>query len=303
MERIKMLEVENIVKKFGDKIAVNNVNFTINPGEILGILGTNGAGKTTIFRMILGIFEPEEGSIKINGEQITIGDSKDIGFLPEERSLLSKFTIKEQLLFFGELKGKKPKELEPKIIKWLEYFDLSEHLNSQIKELSKGNQQKIQYISAVLHEPNLIILDEPFSGLDPLNIKLIKDSITELRKQGAMIIFSSHRLDYVESFAKNVIVLDHGVPYLSGNIDSIKQEGNEYIVEIESLDNLDFLNQQPYVLNLESNLDTKYKVTISGYENVDKLFNQLSSLQIRGFNVQLPSLEDLVIKAVGGKNE
>lgn len=298
-----MLEIRNIEKSFGATKAVNNVSLTIKPGEILGLLGTNGAGKTTTFRMILGIFKPDNGSILLDGKKIKVGESKEIGFLPEERSLLPKYTIEEQLLFFGELKGKKVKELNPLIDQWLAYFDLTDHKQSKIKELSKGNQQKIQFITAVIHQPKLIILDEPFSGLDPLNIKLIKEAIAKLRTEGAMIIFSSHRLDYVESFAKDVIVLDHGNLILSGNIDAIKQESNEYVIEIECYDDLTNLSTLDYVQGIEHYQEGKYKFTIREYANVDNLFSVVKDFKIRGFNVQLPSLEDILIKSVGGSHE
>ncbi|WOO88866.1 ATP-binding cassette domain-containing protein [Mollicutes bacterium LVI A0078] len=297
-----MLQVVNVQKQFGSKIAVDNLSFEINRGEILGLLGTNGAGKTTTFRMILGIFKPDSGRILLDGKDISIDDSNRIGFLPEERSLLPKYTIAEQLYFFGELKGKTRGELEPKIDHWLSYFELTDNRDSKIKELSKGNQQKVQFISSILHEPDLVILDEPFSGLDPINIKLIAEAIKSLTATGTMIIFSSHRLDYVESFSKDVIFLEKGVPLLEGNIDEIKRAGNEYIVEVESLDDLHSLEQVDFIISItnDSNL---YKIKIDSYQNIDQLFSLLSAMRIRKFDVKLPSLEDLVINAVRRNDE
>lgn len=297
-----MIEINNVTKTFGPKIAVDNISFTLAPGEILGLLGTNGAGKTTTFRMILGIFKPDRGSILFNGQKMTFADSSKIGFLPEERSLLPKYTIKEQLLFFGELKGKSVKELMPKITYWLEYFNLDEHLNSKIKELSKGNQQKIQFISSIIHEPELLILDEPFSGLDPVNIGLITNVIKQLQAKGTMIIFSSHRLDHVESFSKNIIVLEQGKTILEGNISDIKKHAKEYIVEIKSADDLSFLQDLDYIYNYTPKSDG-YTVKIRNYDDVDLLFEQVKNHRIRGFEVGLPSLEDLIIKAIGGNHE
>ncbi|WOO86631.1 ATP-binding cassette domain-containing protein [Mollicutes bacterium LVI A0039] len=297
-----MLEVNNVQKNFGPKIAVNDLSFTIKPGETLGLLGTNGAGKTTTFRMILGIFSPDSGSINLDGHPISLDDSPRIGFLPEERSLLQKYTIDEQLCFFGELKGKTRAELAPEIEHWLEYFELTEHRFSKIKELSKGNQQKIQFISSVLHSPDLLILDEPFSGLDPLNIKLIAEAIKQLSKRGTMIIFSSHRLDYVEAFSNDVIVLQKGVPVLEGNINSIKQEANEYVVEIQTEDVIENLETLPFVVSVD-HLNDIYKVKIAGYENVDNIFKHVSSYKIRKFDVNLPNLEELVVKAVKESHE
>ncbi len=297
-----MLQVINVHKQFGDKVAVDNLSFEIKRGEILGLLGTNGAGKTTTFRMILGIFKPDSGRILLDGKDISIDDSNRIGFLPEERSLLPKYTIAEQLFFFGELKGKTRAQLEPKIDHWLSYFELSDNRNSKIKELSKGNQQKVQFISSILHEPDLVILDEPFSGLDPINIKLIAEAIKSLTASGTMIIFSSHRLDYVESFSKDVIFLEKGVSLLEGNIDEIKRAGNEYVVEIESLDDIYSLETIDFINNI-SNDGNIYKVKIDSYQNIDQLFILLSDMRIRKFDVKLPSLEDLVLNAVRGKDE
>lgn len=297
-----MLEVKNISKQFGTKIAVNDLSFTIKPGEILGLLGTNGAGKTTTFRMILGIFKPDFGSITLNQQPISIKESNLIGFLPEERSLLLKYTINEQLLFFGELKGKSPKQLEPEIDKWLSYFNLSEHKHSKIKELSKGNQQKVQFISSILHQPKLLILDEPFSGLDPVNINLITNVIKELKQTGTMIIFSSHRLDHVESFSKQVIVLERGNIILSGDLDYIKKQAKEYIVSIKTSQNLTFLSELSYVDSVVFDAGV-YKIRIHNYSDVDLLWQQIKDFPIREFVVNLPSLEDLVIKAIGGNHE
>lgn len=297
-----MLEVKNVTKTFGTKVAVNNISFTLAPGEILGLLGTNGAGKTTTFRMILGIFKPDSGNIQFMGNKMTFDDSSKIGFLPEERSLLPKYTINEQLLFFGELKGKTAKELKPQIKYWLEYFNLYEHQDSKIKELSKGNQQKIQFISSILHQPELLILDEPFSGLDPVNIGLITSVIKELQAQGTMIIFSSHRLDHVESFSKNIIVLEQGNTILEGNINDIKQHAKEYIIEIKSGDDLSFLQDLDYITDYVKD-SVGYSVKITDYNQVDLLFEQIKNYRIRGFEVELPSLEDLIIKAIGGTHE
>ncbi len=297
-----MLELINVHKKFGQKVAVDDLSFTLSKGEILGLLGTNGAGKTTTFRMILGIFKPDQGKILLNGTEISLKDSSKIGFLPEERSLLPKYTIEEQLYFFGELKGKTKKQLSSKIDYWLSYFDLSDNRQSKIKELSKGNQQKVQFISSIIHEPELVILDEPFSGLDPLNIKLIAQAISNLKELGTMIIFSSHRLDYVESFSKEVIFLEKGVAILEGNVDEIKRGGNEYVIEVESLDDLTQLSTVDYILDI-NNDGHMYKITIESYPKIDALFKLLGSKRIRKFDVKLPSLEDLVINAVRGKNE
>lgn len=297
-----MITVKNVTKTFGAKVAVNNISFTLKPGEILGLLGTNGAGKTTTFRMILGIFKPDSGSIDFNGRKMIFEDSAKIGFLPEERSLLPKYTINEQLLFFGELKGKSAKELKPEIKRWLEYFSLLDYQDSKIKELSKGNQQKIQFIASIINKPELLILDEPFSGLDPVNINLITAVIKDLQAEGTMIIFSSHRLDHVESFSKDIIVLERGNTILEGNLNTIKKQANEYLVNISTTADLRYLSQLAFVKSVAQGANG-WLVKIDDYEDIDLLFDQIKDQKIRGFEVKLPSLEDLILKAIGGQDE
>ncbi len=211
-----MLELKNITMKFGDLVAVDDLSFKINEGEIIGLLGANGAGKTTTFRIMLGIIKPTEGSVLFNGEKSNLMMRDDVGFLAEERALLAKYTVEKQLRFFAELKGMKKNEITTKIDYWLEYFNLTDKKNSRIKELSKGNQQKIQFISAIIHEPKYIIFDEPFSGLDPFNINLFKKVILELKQKGCSIILSSHRLEHIEYFCENIIVLLRGKDVMRG---------------------------------------------------------------------------------------
>ena len=197
-----MLKVENVTKYYGDFLAVKNLNFNIDKGEIFGLLGVNGAGKTTTFRMITGLLDKTEGEITLNGKPIDYTITDEIGFLTEERSLLTKLTVKEQALFYGQLKGMTKKKVESELDKLLERFHITEYKDRKIKELSKGNQQKVQFIMSILHSPSLLILDEPFSGLDPINIELFKQVILEYKNNGSMIIFSSHRMDHVEYFCE-----------------------------------------------------------------------------------------------------
>lgn len=297
-----MLKVQNISKKFGKKTVVNNISFEINEGEILGLLGTNGAGKTTTFRMILGIFAPNEGSITLNGEKISIKDSAKIGFLPEERSLLPKLTVREQLMFFGELKGKKKNDLMKEIDTWLTHFDMKETLDMQIKELSKGNQQKIQFISSIIHKPELLILDEPFSGLDPISIRLIYEGIKKIQGSGTKIIFSSHRLDYVENFSKNILVLEKGNPIISGNLDDIKKSSSEYHISVVCDQEIDGLAQNKNIASYTYEAG-EYDIVINSYEKVDLVFDFIKEYNIRGFTVNLPNLEQIILSKVGDKNE
>ena len=201
-----MLKLENVTKYYGDFLAVDNLSFEVKEGEIFGLLGVNGAGKTTTFRMIMGLLEPTEGKITLNGKKIDYSVTDEIGFLTEERSLLLKLTVKEQALFYGTLKGMKEKDILKRLDYLLEKFGVLEYKDKKIKELSKGNQQKIQFITAIINEPKLLILDEPFSGLDPFNVELFKNEIVEMSKKGSMIIFSSHRMEHVELFCKKICI-------------------------------------------------------------------------------------------------
>ena len=201
-----MLKVSNITKYYDDFLAVDHLNFEVKEGEIFGLLGINGAGKTTTFRMIMGLLDPTEGEITLDGKKIDYSQTDKIGFLTEERSLLGKLTVKEQVMFYGTLKGLSDKEILERLDELLERFQIADYKDKKIKELSKGNQQKIQFITAIINRPRLLILDEPFSGLDPFNVELFKSVIIELAAQGSMIIFSSHRMEHVELFCKKLVI-------------------------------------------------------------------------------------------------
>lgn len=201
-----MLEVKDLVKTFGNYTAVDHVSFQIPDGKIMGLIGQNGAGKTTTFRLILDFLTQDQGEVLWNGHHLGEKDYDVIGYLPEERGLYPKVTIQDQLLYFAELRGKSRKEIEPKIDFWMEKFQVKGKKTDKVKSLSKGNQQKVQLIATLIHEPKLIILDEPFSGLDPVNAELLKDGILELKKHGSCVIFSSHNMDNVR---KNLRSFDH----------------------------------------------------------------------------------------------
>ena len=219
-----MLEVKNVTKYYGDFKAVDNLSFTVKEGEIFGLLGVNGAGKTTTFRMIMGLLDPTEGEITLDGKKIDYSVTDQIGFLTEERSLLTKLTVKEQCLFYGHLKGMKESEILKRMDELLEKFSISSYREKKIKELSKGNQQKVQFITAILNRPKLLILDEPFSGLDPFNVELFKSEIVEMSKNGSIIIFSSHRMEHVELFCKKLVIILKGKTVLEGYLSDIKEQ-------------------------------------------------------------------------------
>lgn len=216
-----MLEIKNVTKEFGTKKAVDNLNLKIEDGKILGLVGRNGAGKSTTFRMILQIIEPTAGEILYDEKKITQDVLDKFGYLPEEGSLIPSYTVLELCEYYGALKLMDSKVIREKLITWLEKFHIEEYLNKKVKDLSKGNRQKIQFIVSNLHDPEFLILDEPFSGLDPISVEELKKCILELKKQGKTIIFSSHRMDHVEELCDNLIILDQGKTVLKGNLRAI----------------------------------------------------------------------------------
>lgn len=217
-----MLEVSNLRKSFGETVAVDGLSFTIEPGEIMGLIGQNGAGKTTTFRLILNLLVANAGQTLWNGESIGEGLLDNIGYLPEERGLDEKLTVEQQLLYLGQLNGMTKREVTESIDIWMERFQVKGDRKDKISSLSKGNQQKVQLIATLMHEPDLIILDEPFSGLDPVNAELLEEGIRHAAKRGASIIFSSHNMANVESLCQSVVMLKNGRQVLGGTIDEVK---------------------------------------------------------------------------------
>lgn len=216
-----MLELKNITKKFGEKVAVDNISFKVEQGKIFGIVGRNGAGKSTTFRMILNIIEPSGGTCKYNEASIDNKVLDRIGYLPEEGSLIPTYTVLELCEYYGSLKLLSEKIVKENLIKWLEEFNILEYMNTKIKDLSKGNRQKIQFIISVLHEPELLILDEPFSGLDPISVEELKKAILKLKEEGKTIIFSSHRMEHIEMLCEDLLIIDKGKSVLQGNLKQI----------------------------------------------------------------------------------
>ncbi len=294
-----MLRVENVRKCYGDIVAVDGVSFTVNDGEIFGLLGLNGAGKTTTFRMILGLIDDYTGNITIDGEHINYNITDKIGFLTEERSLLLKMTVLEQIIYYGVLKSMREDEIEKKLDYWLERFEISEYKNRKIKELSKGNQQKVQFISAIINDPKLLILDEPFSGLDPINVELFKSVILELKKKGTSIIFSSHRMEHVELFCENLLVLVKGKSVLQGKLAKIKKDYKKKNLVVIGDINPDEIKKLNGVEKIEKNKD-EYIISISDESYVNSLFKKISKYDnILKFCVEDPSLNEIFISIVG----
>lgn len=299
-----MLKVDQVSKYYGDFLAVDHLSFEVKEGEIFGLLGVNGAGKTTTFRMIMGLLSPSSGEITLNGKKIDYDVTDKIGFLTEERSLLTKMTVKEQCLFYGALKGMTEEAVLAKMEALLQKFRIEEYKEKKIKELSKGNQQKVQFITAILNDPKLLILDEPFSGLDPFNVELFKNVIIELAEQGSMIIFSSHRMEHVELFCKKLTVLLKGKPVLQGDLKQIKKEYRKKNIRIKGeIDNTLF--QDIKGICSVTPIGDEYEIKVEAEEVVDSIFKLLKAEKhhITKFVVEEPSLNEIFITKVGENYE
>lgn len=298
-----MLKVCNVTKKYGDLIAVNNLSFEVNNGEIFGLLGLNGAGKTTTFRMILGLIDDYAGTITLDGKKIDYSVTDKIGFLTEERSLLTKLTVLEQITYYGVLKSIPESEIEKKLDYWLEKFEISEYKNKKIKELSKGNQQKIQFISAIINEPKLLILDEPFSGLDPINVELFKNVILELKEKGTSIIFSSHRMEHVELFCDRLVVLVKGRSVLSGYLKDIKRDYKKKNIIVKGDISKDKIGKLDGVEKIDTIKD-EYIISIKDDSYVPNIFKEIAKYDnITKFSVEDPTLNEIFISTVGDSYE
>lgn len=295
-----MLKVENVTKYYGTFKAVDNLSFEVKPGEIFGLLGVNGAGKTTTFRMIIGLLDKTEGTITLNGKPINYDVTNEIGFLTEERSLLTKLTVKEQAIYYGVLKGMTEKDILEKLDYWLKRFNIAEYKERKIKELSKGNQQKVQFITAIINSPKLLILDEPFSGLDPINVQMFMDVIVDLKKQGTSIIFSSHRMEHVEMFCEKLVVLVHGKSVLSGELKQIKKEYRKKNIHIEASDvDTKKLKEIKGVVDVVEN-ESEIIVKIESDDDVNNVFEFIKKCKnVTKFVVEDASLNEIFLDKVG----
>ena len=298
-----MLKVLNVTKKYGELVAVNDLSFDVKKGEIFGLLGLNGAGKTTTFRMILGLLDDYSGNIYLDNKKIDYRVTDKIGFLTEERSLLLKLTVLEQIKFYGVLKGMEEEDIEKKLDYYLEKFDILEYKNKKIKELSKGNQQKIQFISAIIHDPKLLILDEPFSGLDPLNVELFKNVILDLKKKGTSIIFSSHRMEHVELFCDKIVVLVKGKCVLEGYIKNIKDNYKKKNIHIVGDIDVSKLKKVNGVIDVFDE-NGEYIIKIEESKYVSLIFKEISKCDnITKFYVTEASLNEIFVSVVGDNYE
>ena len=297
-----LLSLSHLVKHYATQKAVDDISFDIQKGSIFGLLGPNGAGKTTLLRMITGIFYPDAGEIKLDGKHFDpLLDIREIGYMPEERGLYKKMKIGEQALYLAQLRGLSKADAMEKIKYWFEKFEMQSWWNKKVEDLSKGMSQKLQFVITVLHEPKLIILDEPFSGLDPLNANLIKDEIYALAKKGSTIIFSTHRMEQVEEICDHIVLVNLGKKILDGTVADIKQQFKESIFAIET--------NQPELIKDNSLFSIIDKADKNPNKILVKLSNAVASnevlkylieqnIPIVSYNEVLPSLNDIFIQLV-----
>ncbi len=296
-----ILQLDNLKKYYATQKAVDDISFSIEEGSIFGLLGPNGAGKTTLLRMITGIFYPDEGTITFDGKRFDPeNDIVKIGYMPEERGLYKKMKIGEQALYLAQLKGLSRSDAMQKIKFWFEKLEMQSWWNKKIEDLSKGMSQKLQFVTTVLHQPKLIILDEPFSGLDPVNANLIKDEIFNLAQQGSTIIFSTHRMEQVEEICDHIVLVNLGRKILDGTVKQIKQDFKENLFGIQLTAMPDTFTSDAF--EVVQRKDNKLTVKINeGYYSNDVLqhFIQQHSM-IESFHEILPSLNEIFIREVEG---
>ena len=302
------VRLSGIRKTFEGVVAVDALDLTIPRGSTYGVLGPNGAGKTTTIRMILRIIDADSGTIDIFGERLAPAALDRIGYLPEERGIYKNMKVKRLLSFFAELKGMPASASKPRIMQWLERFDLADRADSRVKELSKGNQQKVQFISAILHEPDIMILDEPFSGLDPINQQILKDIIVELKRAGKTIIFSTHIIEHAERICDHVCIIAKGRKVADGTIPQVKKEhGGEYIAiafDSWSASAVEEVRRSPVVADMRENGQTVEANLRKGADAQDllkQLVNQ--GVRLKRFELTEPSLEEIFLDKVGASDE
>ena len=298
-----ILEIDNVFKQYGDFIAVNNVSFTVEQGKIYGILGPNGAGKTTTIRMIMNIIAPDSGSVKLFGQQMDEKLKSHIGYLPEERGLYPKMKTLDMIVFLGELHGMPSTEAKKSAHKWLDKMQLSDNAGSRVDELSKGMQQKLQIIATIMHDPALIILDEPFSGLDPVNVNLIKDIMMDLKEEGKAIMLSTHMMDAAEKLCDDILMINKGNKVIDGKLDDILSRHGKKSVHIDfNGDGKAFDNDEMFskINHYPNYIEAELK---DGFTTSDLLKQYVSQVEITGLQTMRSSLNEIFISFAGGEND
>jgi ABC-2 type transport system ATP-binding protein len=302
-EEDKVLKLEHVSKRFGSFTAVDDLSLDIPEGEIFGFLGANGAGKTTTFRLILGLLDQTEGTIEWDGKPLNYHTSHLVGYLPEERGLYPKLKVRDQIVYLARLRGMQKSEAISELDNWLERFKIPEYAQKKIEELSKGNQQKIQFIAAVIHKPKLLILDEPFSGLDPVNVELLKASVISLKENGTTIVFSSHRMEHVEEMCEHLCILQKGRTIVQGSLKEIKKAFGKKNLIIHAEFPLASLKTFPGVAQAKQTAEG-IALQIKS-ENVAEEILQgiVGQGLISKFAIEEPSLNDIFIEKVGASYE
>ncbi len=293
------LELKNVSKTFAGKIAVDNISLTLNTPGVYGLLGTNGAGKTTTIRMILGIIKKDSGEITWNGKAVD-RKSVNFGYLPEERGVYPKTKIFDQLIYFAELKGMKTDDAKNSINKWAKELKVEEYMDMPAEKLSKGNQQKIQFMTAIIHNPELVVLDEPFSGLDPVNTEILKNIIIDLVRNGKYVIMSAHQMPTIEEFCSDILILNKGKTVLKGNLKEIKETYPASRVRIDTDTKIEKYIQE-LDLKIENEKNNEYVIKITDEEKAHTLLNNVISngIKVNKFDIMKPTLNDIFIEKVG----
>lgn len=293
------LIVKNVDKSFGTKKVVDSINFEIQKPGVYGLLGTNGAGKTTTIRMILGILKKDSGEITWNGKEVQ-RKHVNFGYLPEERGVYPKTKIHDQLMYFARLKGMDKQKAEERMKYWMKKLEIDQYLEMTPEKLSKGNQQKVQFVTAILHDPELLVLDEPFSGLDPVNTELLKNVIIELIQKGTYIIMSSHQMYSIEEFASDVLILNKGKTVLQGNLKEIKEQYAANKLALSTVENVDDLIKEAG-LKIYHSKNNEYTIEIANEADGYRLFDLLANkhIKVEKFEIMKPSLHDIFIEKVG----
>ena len=293
------LKLENVSKKFVGKQAVDNISFEVNKPGVFGLLGTNGAGKTTTIRMLLGIIKKDTGEITWNGKKVE-RKSVNFGYLPEERGVYPKTKIYDQLMYFAKLKGMSQKDADAAIKKWAKVLKVEEYIPMPAEKLSKGNQQKIQFMTAIIHDPELIVLDEPFSGLDPVNTEILKNVMIDLVKMGKYIIMSSHQMASIEEFCTDILILNKGKTVLKGNLKEIKEGYKANRLELSTDKNIDEYIKE-FNMDIEFSKNNEYSIKIDSEEKAHQLLEKLvtNHIEVDKFEIKKPTLNDIFIEKVG----
>lgn len=297
------LQLENVTKRFGNFTAVDHLSIEIPEREMFGFLGANGAGKTTTFRMILGLLDVTKGRIHWNGKKISYDNSDMIGYLPEERGLYPKMKVQDQLMYLARLRGMQKQDILKQIDYWLERFKVPDYKAKKVEELSKGNQQKIQFIASVIHKPKLLILDEPFSGLDPVNVELLKEAVVDLKNEGTSIVFSSHRMEHVEELCEHLCIMHHGKPVVHGSLKDIKRSFGKKNVIVHADFDISYLSSLPGVTKSKQTMEGLH-LQVEGEAISQKILDSIAGKGfVRKFVLEEPSLNDIFIEKVGASYE